>query len=95
MMISLSLVSIPGINIYILSYTSDHQDIREVLSIAVLPEYQRMGIGRQLLSKIPRPFKLCVYETNILANAFYQGAGMTSKQKMPCGDRIMNVYILK
>jgi ribosomal protein S18 acetylase RimI-like enzyme len=53
-----------------------------VHQLHVLPEFQRVGIGSQLLAKAksesPRGLKLYTYQENSRARAFYEACGFTN-----------------
>ena len=64
-----------------------------VKEIAVVAEYKRMGIGRELMAAVPLPVMLKTDEDNPESNAFYIKLGFTlmGREKTKKG-KPMNIY---
>ena len=60
--------------------------------LGVLPDYQKLGIGKKLFNMIPKPVRLKTTVDNLTANAFYKYQGMENIGREKGKKRELNIW---
>ena len=73
----------------------NEQDFVYLLSVAIIPDFQGRGIGRQIMgrfqeeaAKLGQPLRLSVFRTNPRALSFYQGLGFRVTEETDAFHRL-------